>query len=290
MGEQRIKNRPNDPLAEDIRWFFSESESALGIRSSFGAIRDLALSGIPNGGRTNGVELRTAALLDRDGWPTERHRRIRERLRRLAERDGRLVDVLWVAFGPFDWSRHADQAFGKGTGDKLAKALGPACIGVALLTEALARVHEASLGPPREVTDGLNRWVLAAMRGGEPFYRYAGPLATSRGVPRCEPTPAPSPPGAVLVALATAAYPAQEPRSRKQKDRTASLREQLAGIRREAEQLLTTALAELRAVGPAPTPSPAPQPPPRMPRHPRVARLRSRPRQVFPLPPPGGFG
>lgn len=92
------KPRPLSPA--DVAWQFSEAEGVMGIRSSHGAIVDMAQSGIQDGGRTNGVEAR--AVEDRRLDATARHRCIRARLAHLLPSQ---MAVLQAAYGPDDWTR-----------------------------------------------------------------------------------------------------------------------------------------------------------------------------------------
>lgn len=92
------KPRPLSPA--DVAWQFSEAEGVMGIRSSHGAIVDMAQSGIQDGGRTNGVEAR--AVEDRRLDATAKHRCIRARLAHLLPSQ---MAVLQAAYGPDDWTR-----------------------------------------------------------------------------------------------------------------------------------------------------------------------------------------
>ena len=184
----RKHNGQFDPLGDELRWFFQESESDLGISSLFGAFVDIAMSGIQSGGRSNGVERRMVAITEAGPSKSRvtRHRIWRKRLLQLGERAPRLVDVLWAAYGPTDWQRMADMTFGTGTGERMVQALGATHIGVALLTARLARAQAEAVGPPTELSDGLNRWQLAGEVRGEPVYRCTGPLVHIDRVLRAE--------------------------------------------------------------------------------------------------------
>lgn len=92
------KPRPLSPA--DVAWQFGEAEGVMGIRSSHGAIVDMAQSGIQDGGRTNGVEAR--AVEGRRLDATSRHRCIRARLAHLLPSQ---MAVLQAAYGPDDWTR-----------------------------------------------------------------------------------------------------------------------------------------------------------------------------------------
>jgi hypothetical protein len=175
MGRARQRRGPADPLADELRWYFQESESALGQSSSFGAFVDMAMSGIVMGGRSNGVERRAVAIVNHRRNGASIHRAMRARLQQVGERSPRLLTALWLVYGPTDWIRVVDSA-GRGMGERFARALGAERIGIALITERLAKAHAAEVGPELEVSDGLNRWVLAGEARGEPVYRCAGSL------------------------------------------------------------------------------------------------------------------
>lgn len=141
MVRERKGNR--DALGDDIRWFFSEGD--LSAASSFGGFVEMAMTGIQQGGKSNGVERRAVAIADRSD--VGRHRGIRRRLLALTELETRHVEVLFAAYGPHDWERVIDRAFGKGMGERFSRALGPEHIGPALLTERLAEMHREAAGP-----------------------------------------------------------------------------------------------------------------------------------------------
>ncbi|XXX79152.1 hypothetical protein WMF30_10300 [Sorangium sp. So ce134] len=174
MGRTQ-KRGATDPLADELRWYWQHSESDMGVQSSFGAFVDMAMSGIQPGGRSNGAERRAAAIASRLDRPAQRHREMRRRIQALGAVDPLHVRVLHAAYGPVNWTRMADDVFGRGTGERLARALGAEHIGVALLTERLAR-HIADDAPcPESVCVDGNRWDLAAFSpDGEALYRYAG--------------------------------------------------------------------------------------------------------------------
>lgn len=107
------KPRPLSPA--DVAWQFSEAEGVMGIRSSHGAIVDMAQSGIQDGGRTNGVENRMTKAVRLAGEtrllralgiagpdPVAKHRCIRARLAHLPPSQ---MAVLQAAYGPDDWTR-----------------------------------------------------------------------------------------------------------------------------------------------------------------------------------------
>jgi len=51
-----FKTTPRPLSGDALRWYFGESDAALGVRSTHGAFVDMAMSGIQTGGRSNGVE------------------------------------------------------------------------------------------------------------------------------------------------------------------------------------------------------------------------------------------
>jgi hypothetical protein len=220
VGRIQKTRGPADRLADDLRWYFCNSESELGLRSSFGAFVDLSMSGVQPGGRSNGAEDRAVAIVDRLHKPTEAHRSVRRRVQALGARSPRLVDVLFAAYGPTDWGRVADAAFGRGTGERLAKALGSDRVGVALLTERLARAHAEWPTPP----------------AGRP------------------PTP-----GMVLRAMVVVAYPNQLPKGAAQRRAQVEALRRVNAIRDEATILLQQARTELPEVERRAPASPAPQ-------------------------------
>lgn len=169
MGSTRLRAHA-DPLSEELSWFFQEGDADVGVTSSFGAFVQMIQTGIPgHGGRANTTEARAVEMTDRR--VVGDHRRVRAQLAAVEAQDPRLTAALYAAYGGVDWGRVADVAGGRGTGTKLARALGPNRIGVAMLTEALR-----PSGHPRTVYDGWNRWDFAAMsEDGEPLYRCAGP-------------------------------------------------------------------------------------------------------------------
>ncbi|MGK3995115.1 hypothetical protein [Sorangium sp. So ce1024] len=175
MGRTQ-KRGAADPLADELRWYFQHSESELGMQSSFGAFVDMAMSGIQPGGRSNGAERRAAAIASRLDRPAQRHRAMRRRLQALGAIDPLHVRVIHAAYGPANWTRMADDVFGRGTGERLARALGAEHIGVALLTGRLARFIADDAPCPESVCVDGNRWDLAAVSpDGEALYRCAGP-------------------------------------------------------------------------------------------------------------------
>lgn len=91
--------RPRALTTDDLRWFYGEAESALGIRSTLGAFVDMALSGITGGGKSNGVENRAVEQRRLDA--TGRERCIRHRL---DQAPSAAREVLRIAYGPDDWS------------------------------------------------------------------------------------------------------------------------------------------------------------------------------------------
>lgn len=205
MGRTHRKG-PADPLADELRWYFCNAESDLGVQSSFGAFVDMAMSGIQPGGRSNGAERRAATIASRLDRPGQRHREMRRRMQALGEREPLLVQALFAAYGPTDWGRVADAAFGRGTGERLAKALGPNQIGVALLTERLAKVHA--------------EWLTA-------------------------PGARPPTPGMVLRAMVVVAYPNQLPKSSAQRAAQLEALRRVCAVRDEATMLLERARAAM---------------------------------------------
>ncbi|WP_437309979.1 hypothetical protein [Sorangium sp. So ce388] len=153
------------------------------MQSSFGAFVDMAMSGIQPGGRSNGAERRAAAIASRLDRPAQRHREMRRRIQALGAVDSLHVRVLHAAYGPANWVRMADDVFGRGTGERLARALGAEHIGVALLTERLARFIADDAPVPEALSVDGNRWDLAAFSpDGEALYRCLGPTTMVQSV------------------------------------------------------------------------------------------------------------
>ncbi len=135
-----VRDEPRALTTDDLRWHFSEAESALGIRSTLGAFVDMALSGLSGGGRGNAVEDR--AVEPRRLAATGRHRCIRDRLRHLPPST---VEVLRAAYGADDWTNAVDDLQVRGP---LRRAFGE-LVGVVLLTpEPLA--HAARRQAPAD--------------------------------------------------------------------------------------------------------------------------------------------
>jgi hypothetical protein len=145
------------PLSEaDLRWWFCEAESRLGVRSTFGAFVDLAMSGIQGGGRSNGPE---RAWTDRKLDAAGRERCIRTRLAPACAANPQLAAVLAAAYGPHALAERAERV----TGDRdarvdLAETFGP-LLPLALLTGAASVLFEPSapaFEPPSELRGRVN--------------------------------------------------------------------------------------------------------------------------------------
>lgn len=117
---------------EHLHWFLHYGESAMGLRSSFGPMVDLALGGF--GGGAPDPHATAARRHDRriaDDTEMSYGRRLRDRWRRLTPDTQR---ILWLAHGPHAWSRWSKD---------VARALG-SLSGVAILTTAADRGWRAS--------------------------------------------------------------------------------------------------------------------------------------------------
>ena len=77
----------------DLRWFYCESESALGLRSNFGAIMAALETGVSGGWTAEGA----AAQADARMGAAARWRRIAERLRAIGQRRERVLRRAFVA-------------------------------------------------------------------------------------------------------------------------------------------------------------------------------------------------
>lgn len=80
----------------DLVWLLNESEGALGLRSSYGPLVDLALSGVTSGAGSGGPRWLSQGRVLAAGAERE----LRGRLERV---EPRLRAVLWLAYGPQPW-------------------------------------------------------------------------------------------------------------------------------------------------------------------------------------------
>jgi hypothetical protein len=133
------KIRPLSP--DDLRWWFREAESRLGLRSTFGAFVDLAMSGIQGGGRTNGAE--------RSWTEGKRHAAARERCIRwrLHGVSPQVLAVLDAAYGPHALADRAERVTGLADARRDLSAAFGDLLAVALLTDAASPLFEARRSP-----------------------------------------------------------------------------------------------------------------------------------------------
>lgn len=92
----------------DLDWFFRDSQAAMGICSSFEAIRFAIMScGASKTSKPDSVS-------DKRIEATSRHRQILNRLGRIKNHNH--IDVLYSAFQSRSWSKEADAAYGRAIG------------------------------------------------------------------------------------------------------------------------------------------------------------------------------
>lgn len=135
----RITNIPAPLRPDDLRWWLCAAESRLGLRSTFGAFVDLAMSGIQGGGRSNGVE---RSWTDRKHEATARERCIRARLRGLAPHH---LAVLIAAYSPQTLAVRAERL----TGDRAARTSLLEVFGESLPVVLLTKAAEPIVRPDR---------------------------------------------------------------------------------------------------------------------------------------------
>lgn len=144
MDQERAPPRKID-RCEHLTWYLHNADAAMGLRSSFGPMVDLALGGF--GGSSGSHDGGAVARHDRraevgGGGAVDLGRRLRERWMRL---DPQTQRVLWLAYGPHAWSRWSKD---------VARALGELS-GVALLTHAAER---GSIATAKTKAESLVFW------------------------------------------------------------------------------------------------------------------------------------
>lgn len=144
--QPRGVRKPRGITAEDLRWYYCESESACGVRSTHGAFVDMAQSGPP----TSGSRSNNADKLFNNGrrMDINRERRIRAALQGVP---ARYLTVLEAAHGPGNWTRRLPTpirvAVGSLFGESAFRGADVSLVQVAPLTEA------ARAGATRRVAD-----------------------------------------------------------------------------------------------------------------------------------------
>ena len=160
MGRKSKTEMAEVAIADELRLYYQSDGAAQGLSSSFAPLVNIA-----NGGFGGSPDPERAIVrrheLGATATQVTRVRAVRAALRRLTAAQ---QSVLYAAFGPMDWPRAADAAFGRGMGQRVTKRLG-ALVGVALLTEAVRRGYEADreeyakLGPAWRNAGG---WLVSA--------------------------------------------------------------------------------------------------------------------------------
>lgn len=140
----RVTDRIRPLSADDLRWWLREAESCLGVKSTYGAFVDLAMSGIQSGGRSNGVE---RSWTDRKRAAAARERCIRHRLR-LLEASPSVLAVLSAAYGPHAFGHRAEQVTGLVDARRDLEAIFGELLPVVLLTDAAGPLFEPGTPPP----------------------------------------------------------------------------------------------------------------------------------------------
>lgn len=174
----RVSDKVRPLSTEDLQWWFCEAESRLGVRSTFGAFVDLAMSGIQGGGRSNGPE---RAWTDRKLDAAGRERCIRTRLAPACATHPQLAAVLAAAYGPHALAERAERV----TGDRdarvdLAETFGPV-LPLALLTDAAASLFKPAppaSEPPSELRGRVTVGAPGALLVLESVLRRDGAVET----------------------------------------------------------------------------------------------------------------
>lgn len=133
---------------DDLRWYFGESEGAMGLRSSQGAIEAMLAAGPPPlGGQANSAENRMLRVVSFPGErddkgklkvdPVARHRCIRNH--RLSGLETRLTAILRAAYDGEDWTRMLDERAGKGARLELQKLFPHEVLQIAPFTRIVQR-------------------------------------------------------------------------------------------------------------------------------------------------------
>ncbi len=178
-----FKPSPRPITPADLAWYFGEAAAAMGIRSSHGALVDLAMSGIQDGGRTNGVEAR--AVEDRSLDAAGRQRCITARLAHLT---GAQRAVLEALYGLGGWTLAPELSQVRAT---LQAALGELANVAPMTPAAIAHAARRQAHPPPARKD----------RPSQPR-RAGSPTEAARALLAGDPALAGSPRGAVLAAVA----------------------------------------------------------------------------------------
>lgn len=127
-------------IQDELIQYFLSAESSLGLSSSFGALLDAALGGFGGASDPERAIVRRHQVGPGGETAVTRAREVRSVLQKLQERH---VNALYAAYGPTNWVRAVDDAFGRGMGERVAQRLKSAGhIGVALLTDYVARGFE----------------------------------------------------------------------------------------------------------------------------------------------------
>lgn len=182
---RRVRAPVDDP---ELRWLFCEAEGALGLRSSFGALVDLALAGVPQGGASV-----PRGLTDRRLVAAGEERALRCRLGALSGRDR---EVLYLAYGPQPWPREVrGRAYGSWPGVLLVvpaarrahERLGGPGLGVGeWLRSLVARGEAAFLAQLREEARGLVGRAYGAFAATDPAYTFMRATARRRELGRVD--------------------------------------------------------------------------------------------------------
>jgi hypothetical protein len=170
--QRRADRKPRALTAADLRWYFCESESAMGVRSTHEAFVDMAQSGPPSGGggRLNGVEatmLRRLRLFGDKGRDViADHRRIHALL---LGKGAQHLAVVEAAYGPDNWCRRLPTPIRVAVcglfGETAAMAADSGLVQIAPMTtlaRAAAAKKQAPLAPSADPEAVYDAWAIVA--------------------------------------------------------------------------------------------------------------------------------
>lgn len=268
MSSERNKQRPI--TAEDLRWYFTESESTLGLRSALGSLfeRRATKDGgvesffcpMPRGaGAPDGeVALIRATRLRHEGGfdAIATHRRVH---RALLEGPSEHIAVLRAAYGPDDWTRQLPRDVAVPVAALLRDLVNVAPLAESVRAYAARRMGPSAM-PCADTTTAEQRADVTRDASGRVLcaYRRVVPVRPHRDRPSQRGKTAPATPAEAAAALfqrdpALAA----SPRGAVIAIACSADRTRAAALSREARRLLEAAHAAMGVVAVEPRPAKA---------------------------------